>query len=161
MVQMILAELPRNGELMFYSKGDTFALWSILPILQFGCFQLFLSISPVAFARGWQVKRMTKSDYFYSFSQQIVPENRTQDVHTIEYERTEEVPWKRRWAEGIRRQPHWGHSWLGRGHRSIIWGTLTFRYNKDERKVHSWLMVGKPYDLPEFLQCSHSSWAPA
>lgn len=78
MVQMILAEPPPTWWAHVLVQRRPVCSLKYLPILQFDCFQLLLSSSPAASARGWQVKRLTKSDYFHSFILQIVPEHRTQ-----------------------------------------------------------------------------------
>ena len=75
---MILSELPQTTELIFYTKGDTFAICIICQTSSL--FSTFSFISPVAFAREREVKGMAKSDYFYSFNQQIIQENGPQMV---------------------------------------------------------------------------------
>lgn len=65
---------------MFYSKGDIFAICIICQRSSLVAFSFFPSISPVAFAKGREVKEMTKSHYFYSFNQQVRQENGLQMV---------------------------------------------------------------------------------
>lgn len=65
-----------------------------------------------------------------------------------------------RWARGIRRQAIRGGICLAGVTNQSSGVDSTAGILKDERRVHSWKLLKKPYDLPKFLQCSHSSWSP-
>lgn len=143
---MILSELPPKYWANVLLQNRQISCLHYLPILQFGCFQLFPSISPVVFANGWEMRRMTKSDYFYSYNQQIMQENEPQMFIQLSIKGQSSLKDKvdmERWALGIRRQTIQGHSLLGRGHRTVIWGILHSRYIQRWKESSFLVTVGK------------------
>ena len=114
-VKVILSELlPKYWANVLLPNRHICYLYH-LPVLQFGCLQLFPVISPVVLQGGenWGWPDLIS---FILFNQQKKYKEKSLSIHTIEeqWDLPERKAGTERWAQRIRWQPICGHGFLGR-----------------------------------------------